>query len=241
MLYADEQLDTDIDAPPPEISPFTTEVEFGYQAHSGNSDSQSLNARLSSEYLTGRYRFKGEWKYYQLYKDDKEDKRQSSYDLQADYKLSQRTYFYTSFTGYDSRYSAYYKDYTLSSGIGYQFTNTDKYGLEVEAGPGFRSQDPNLEEIGNDDLVFPETVNEPIFRGNASVRWQVVESLSLDGNVTLVAGESNTRMDTQFGLTNTITDDIALKLVHTRQKHSRVPEGLEDTDSVFSANLLFIF
>ena len=81
----------------------------------------------------------------------------------------------------------------------------------------------------------------PFFVAMRRYGWQVVKSLSLDGNITLVAGESNTRMDTQFGLTNTITDDIALKLVHTRQKHSRVPEGLEDTDSVFSANLLFIF
>jgi putative salt-induced outer membrane protein len=244
MLYAEEQLDTDIDAPSPqtsEVSPFSSEVEFGYQSHSGNSDSQSLNARLGSEYVTGRYRFNGEWKYYQLYKDGEEDKRQSSYDLQADYKLTQRTYFYTSFTGYDSRYSAYFKDYTLSSGIGYQFTNTDKLAIEVEAGPGFRSQDPNLDEIDDDDLIFPETVSEAIFRGNASMRWQIVSSLSLTGNVTMVGGESNTRVDSEIGITNTITDDIALKLVHSQAKHSRVPQGLSDKDSVFSANLLFVF
>ncbi len=240
-LHAEEHLDTEIDAPSPTPSPFTSELEFGYQSHSGNSDSQSLNARVSSEYVTGRYRFNGEWKYYLLYKDGTEDKRQSSYDLQADYKLSQRTYFYNSFTGYDSRYSAYYKDYTFSSGIGYQLTNTERLGIELEAGPGFRSQDPNLDEIDDDDIIFPETVNELIFRGNASVSWKVVESLSLSGNFTVVGGNSNTRFDSEISVVNTITDDIALKLVHSRQYHNRVPDGLSNSDSVFSANLLFLF
>ncbi|MEZ9706781.1 hypothetical protein AB4308_20585, partial [Vibrio breoganii] len=31
-------------------SPLKTEVEFGYQSHTGNSDSRALNARLNGEY-----------------------------------------------------------------------------------------------------------------------------------------------------------------------------------------------
>lgn len=38
--------DTDISIP----SPWKHQVEFGYQAHSGNTESESLNSRLKSEY-----------------------------------------------------------------------------------------------------------------------------------------------------------------------------------------------
>ncbi|MGR5541495.1 DUF481 domain-containing protein, partial [Vibrio campbellii] len=93
-------------------SPWNSEVEFGYQAHSGNSDTQSLNSRLDIEYISGRHRTYGEWKYYLLYKDGDEDKRQSTYSLQSDYKLGPKTYLYGSFRGVDSKYSAYFKDYT---------------------------------------------------------------------------------------------------------------------------------
>lgn len=121
-------------------NPLKTEVEFGYQSHTGNSDSRSLNARLNGEYTAGRHRTSGEWKYYNLYKDGEEDKRQSTYSAQSDYKLSPKTYLYGSFKGVDSRYSAYFKDYTISSGLGYQFSNTEEFVLEVEVGPGFRYQ-----------------------------------------------------------------------------------------------------
>ncbi|OBT16376.1 hypothetical protein A9264_11170 [Vibrio sp. UCD-FRSSP16_10] len=236
-LHAEEPDDTNIDSP----SPFKTEVEFGYQAHSGNSDSESLNSRLSGEYIKNRYRINGEWKYYLLYKDGEEDKRQSTYDIQGDYKLGPKSYGYANFSGYDSKYSAYFTDYTVSMGMGYQITNSKYLLLEGELGPGYRYQEPNLDEIDDDDIVFPETVQEAIIRGNLSMVWKPIKTLSIGGNLTIIAGESNTRTDTELSVINAITEDIALKLVYNRQHHNKVPDGLSNTDSIFSVNLLFLF
>ncbi|MEZ9051488.1 DUF481 domain-containing protein [Vibrio sp. 10N.247.311.64] len=222
-------------------NPLKTEVEFGYQSHTGNSDSRSLNARLNGEYTAGRHRTSGEWKYYNLYKDGEEDKRQSTYSAQSDYKLSPKTYLYGSFKGVDSRYSAYFKDYTISSGLGYQFSNTEEFVLEVEVGPGFRYQEPNLDEIDDDDIIFPEIVEEAIFRGNVNTSWQVLKNLQLKADVTLVSGHSNLKFDTELEAINDITDNIALKIAHSRQYHDKVPEGLSKQDSVLSINLLFQF
>ncbi|MFM2591084.1 DUF481 domain-containing protein [Vibrio sp. TBV020] len=239
LAYADDtgQNDTDIELP----SPWNTEVEFGYQSHTGNSDSKSLNSRLNAEYVEGRHRTSGEWKYYLLYKDGEEDKRQSTYTAQSDYKLGPKTYLYGSFKGVDSRYSAYFKDYTLSGGLGYQFSNTEQFVLELELGPGFRYQEPNLDEIDDDDIIFPETVQESIFRGNLNTTWKALDNLSISADLTMVSGDSNTRTDTDISVTNNITEDIALKLSHSRQYHDKVPDGLEKADSIFSVNLLFIF
>ena len=239
LAYADstDQSEMDIQVP----SPWDTEVEFGYQAHKGNSDSESLNSRLSAEYIKGRYRTSGEWKYYLLYKDGTEDKRQSTYTMQSDYKLGPKTYLYSSYKGVNSKYTAYYKDHTLSGGLGYQLSNTDDFLLEVEVGPGYRYQEPNLDEIDDDDIIFPNIVREAIFRGNINSSWQVLENLRLSADVTWVSGHSNTRTDTDISVTNNITEDIALKLTHSRQYHDKVPEGLSKADSMFSVNLLFVF
>ncbi|MDE1233220.1 DUF481 domain-containing protein [Vibrio aestuarianus] len=237
--YADEETknDTEIEVP----SPWNAQAELGYQAHTGNSDSESLNTRLRAEYTEGRHRTSGEWKFYMLYKDGEEDKRQSTYSAQSDYKLGAKTYLYGSFKGVDSRYTAYFKDYTLSSGLGYQFFNTDEFLLELEVGPGFRYQEPNLDEIDDDDIVFPDIVKEIIFRGNVRIDWQALENLTLSADVTMVSGESNTRTDTELSLTNNITETIALKISSSREHHDKVPEGLSKTDSIFSINLLFNF
>lgn len=237
VVYAEEITTTDIEIP----SPLSSEVEFGYQSHTGNSDSQSLNARLSGEYTEGRHRTHGEWKYYMLYKDGEEDKRQSTYSLQSDYKLSPKTYLYGSLKGVDSKYTAYFKDYTLSSGFGFQFSNTDLFKLELEVGPGFRYQEPNLDEIDDDDIIFPDIVQEGIFRGNLNAAWQPLKTLNLAGDITVFTGRSNTRTDTEISATNNITDDIALKLAYSRQYHDKVPNGLHKSDSIFSVNLLFVF
>ncbi|OIQ22851.1 MAG: hypothetical protein BM561_11435 [Vibrio sp. MedPE-SWchi] len=233
-----------VESPPIEIdvpSPWKSEVEFGYQAHTGNSDSQSLNSRLAAEYVSGRHRSSAEWKFYMLYKDGEEDKHQSNYSAQSDYKLSPKTYLFGNFTGFESRYSAYFKDHTMSGGLGYQFTNTEKLLVELEIGPGFRYQEPNLDEIDDDDIIFPDLVQEGIFRGNINIEWNVVNNLEFSLDMTAISGPSNTRLDTNFTATNNITDDIALKLAYARQYHDKVPDGLSNADSIFSVNLLFIF
>ncbi|QIL85254.1 DUF481 domain-containing protein [Vibrio sp. HDW18] len=222
-------------------SPWSHHVEFGYQAHTGNTDSQSLTSRMKSEYTSGRHRTYGEWKFYKLDKNGKANKHQSTYALQSDYKLGPKTYLYASFYGTDSRYSAYFKDYTLSAGLGYQFVYTEDFTLEVEVGPGFRYQKPNQDEIDKNDIVFPDQVNEGIFRGNLKSEWQALANLCFAAELTMVSGGSNTSVDSDLSVTNKITDNIGLKIRQSRQFHNRVPEGLSKEDSVFSVNLRFQF
>ncbi|MCG6232937.1 DUF481 domain-containing protein [Vibrio furnissii] len=233
----DPKRDTDIKIP----SHWHSQIEFGYQSHTGNTDSESLNTRLKGEYIEGRHRTNGEWRFYKLDKNGKENKRQSNYALQTDYKLGPKTYLYGSFKGIDSRYSAYFKDYTLSGGLGYQITHTEQLLIEVELGPGYRYQEPNLDEIDKTDVVFPDIVQEPIFRSNLKTEWQALKSLKFAADLTLVNGESNTRLDSELNVINNITEDIALKINQSRQYHTRVPDGMSKADTVLSVNLIFLF
>ncbi|WP_407702371.1 DUF481 domain-containing protein [Vibrio algarum] len=225
----------------PLTSPLQSEVEFGYQSHTGNTDAQSLNTRVDAEYTSGRHRHSGEFKLYKLDKNGEEDKFQLTYEAQSDYKLNSGTYLYAGFKGIDSRHSAYFKDYTLSAGVGYQVTNSKDLLIEIEAGPGYRYQEPNLDELDDDDIIFPNIVQEPIFRGQLNSNWQIIDNFALAAKVTLTTGSSNSKVDTELSAINNITDDIALKIIHERQHHDKVPEGLSDVESSLSINLLFIF
>ncbi|NLS13470.1 DUF481 domain-containing protein [Vibrio sp. SM6] len=223
------------------MPPVHGEAEFGYIAHSGNTESKALNTRLAGEYTIGRHRSSAEWRYFHLYKDGEEDSRTFTYAAQTDFKLGPKAYLYGNFQGVDSKYSAYFKDYTVSSGLGYQITNTETFLLEFEVGPGFRYQKPNTEEIDDDDLVFPEDVKEGIVRTHITSAWQVVDNLRLAADVTAVSGRSNMRIDSSISINNEITERIALKIAHSQAYHDRVPEGLYNSDSLFSVNVLFDF
>lgn len=232
-----ENNDTDTSLP----SPWDTQVEFGYQSNKGNSDSQSLNSRLEGSYTSGQHRHSGEIKYYLSEKDGEADKDQLSINLQSDYKISPDYYVYANFKGLNTAYSAYFKDYVFSGGMGYQVSNTDALLLELELGPGYRYQDPNIDEIDDDDLIFPETVQEVIIRGNVNLSWKPIDTLTLAAEITSTVGRSNTRLDSEVSATNNITEEIALKIAQSQQYLDRVPPGLSRTDSVFSINLLFSF
>jgi putative salt-induced outer membrane protein len=233
-IEAEEQ-----DTTPP--SPWESQVEFGYQSSKGNDDSQSLNGRLEASYTAGQHRHTGEVKYY-LSKDDGEtDKDQLSLNLQSDYKISPDYYLYANFKGLETKYSAYFKDYTFSGGLGYQASNTETLVLELELGPGYRYQNPNLDEIDDDDLIFPETVAEAIIRTNMTLSWKPMDVITLASEVTVISGKSNTRVDSEISVTNNITEEIALKVAQSQEYLDRVPPGLSKTDSVFSVNLLFLF
>lgn len=224
-----------------EESPWKPEIEFGYQSRKGNDNNQSLNVRIAIGYIKGKMRNSGEVKIYREDEDGEEEEREQSYELQSDYKLGPKTYLYGSFKGIDSKYSSYFRDYTVSTGFGFQLSNTEQFKLEAEIGPGYRIQEPNTDEIDGDDPIFPENVQEVILRGNLTSVWKPFKTLSFEMQVTIVTGPSNTRLDTEISAINNITEDIALKISHHRENLTRVPNDLENTDSIFTMNLLFRF
>ncbi len=219
-------------------SPWAGKVELGYLEHSGNTSRATVNSKIAGSYTSGRHRTQASWKYYHLRRQVYSNKRQSTYTLQSDYKLGPKMYIYTGFKGVDSSYSAYYKDHTLSFGLGTQVTNTDRLLLELEAGPGYRYQKPNIDEIDDSDVVFPVIVKEPIFRGNVRTEWNILPNLQLYTDITLISGSSNTNITADFGLTNKMTDNVAFKISQSEEYYNKVPEGLKKHDGLFTVSVL---
>ncbi len=215
------------------------EIEFGYRSEQGNEDERSLNARLALSHISGRLRNSGSIKIYMKNEDGKEDERDQTYQLQSDYKISPRFYIYGNFKGIDSKYSSYFHDYTVSSGLGYQLTNTETLKIETELGPGYRYQEPNTDEIDDDDPIFPDNVAEPIIRASLTANWKPLDNTSFKFDGTMVSGSSNTRFNTEISIINYITEDIALKISQNIEHLSRVPNNLEKTDTILTINILY--
>lgn len=232
--YADDE-----DAPTKPPSPWTSELELGYQSLGGNSDSESLNTRVGLTYVKKQLRQTVEAKYLLAEKDGEEDKRKGQLELQSDLKVNEKTYVLGNANYVDDKYGPYFTDFTLSTGLGYQLLRLETFQMEVELGPGYRHQEPNIDEIDDDDIIVPETVDELILRANTKFTWKPSKNVELSGRVTGIAGNSNSTLEAQINLTSAVTENIAIKISNTQKLNSWVPEGLKKRDSTMTINLLF--
>lgn len=230
---------TDDDRPTRIPPPLSTELELGYQSLGGNSDSQTLNTRLGGVYVKSQYRHSGELRFLLAEKDGEEDKRRGQVELQSDKKINERTYILGNINYVDDRYGPYFTDFTFATGLGYQLVRRETFQMEVEAGPGYRHQEPNLDEIDDDDIIPPETVDELILRGNAKMTWKPSKTVELGVRLTGIAGNSNSTMEAEFNLTTAISDFVAIKITNNQKLNSWVPDGLKKRDSAMTVNLLF--
>ncbi|MCQ1060166.1 DUF481 domain-containing protein [Photobacterium sp. DNB23_23_1] len=219
--------------------PLTTELELGYQSLGGNSDSQTLNTRIGGTYLKNQYRHSGELRFLLAEKDGEEDKRKGQIELQSDKKVNERTYVLGNVNYVDDRYGPYFNDFTLATGMGYQLIRRETLQVEVEAGPGYRHQEPNLDELDDDDIVVRDTVDELILRGSAKMTWKPSKTVEIGVRLTGIAGNSNSTMEAEFNLTTDISDFAAIKISNNQKLNSWVPEGLKKRDSAMTVNLLF--
>lgn len=241
-LSAQEPISSEVQKNTPLVipSPWKSEIEFGYFSLSDDK-SKALSTRIWLQYLLGAYRTSGEWQYNLVYKNDKEDRRMSTYRFQSDYKLGPKVYFYSSFRGVNSRYSSYYEDYTFSAGGGYQIIYTSNIRYEVEFGPGYQYQVPNLDEIGSKDRIFPNKVQEAIFRLNSKLELTLFDGLALKSEVIYVSGFRNMTLDSRVSLINQLNERAAIKVTYTNVFYDRVPQGTSKTATSLSMNVLFNF
>ncbi|MGF1733383.1 DUF481 domain-containing protein [Photobacterium kasasachensis] len=239
LLLANTPAFADDDKPTQLPPPWSSELELGYQSLGGNSDSESLNTRVELTYVKNQYRQTAEAKYLLAEKDGEEDKRKGQIELQSDVKINERTYVLGNANYVDDRYGPYFTDFTLATGLGYQLLRLETFQMEVEAGPGYRHQEPNIDEIDDDDIIVPETVDELILRGSTKFTWKPSKTIEFNARFTGVAGNSNSTLETEIDLTSSITDHIAIKFSNTQKINSWVPDGLEKRDSTMTINLLF--
>ena len=222
-----------------EPSPLTSTIGLGYQSLSGNSDSQTLNGNVALTYTKGRYQTNGDAKFIMAKKNGEEDKRKMSMSLKAKRMIRDGYYFYGNGSYIDDRYGPYYADSIVSTGIGYRLFSYETFQTLVDIGPGFRHQDPNLDEIKDDSIVKQEVVNEMVLQSTIDIKWKPLKTLTLSAKFNIISGQSNTTLETTLNATNAITDNIALNLGYTQTAYSWVPEGMQNSDTTTTISLIY--
>lgn len=216
----------------PALAEFSGEGNLGFSAVSGNSDSESLSAKLAAEYASGNWTHAASASAYAASSDDEQTAESYSAKLETDYLFSEKTYWLGSAAYKSDRFSAYDNQATVSLGVGHHLIDNGITTLDLEGGVGYRSSEPS----DNSD-----TENETIFVGGVTFNHTLTDTTSFSSSWSVESGSENTYAEADLGLRVAMSEALGLALGYVVKHNTEVSEGTEKTDRYTSVTLSYLF
>jgi len=205
--------------------------ELGLVRTTGNSETESLHLKL------GFVREGEKWRHRAganaLRADDTGVTTAERYGLewQSDYKLTDRSWVLGALRYESDKFSAYDNQKTYTLGYGHMLLDNATHKLVGEVGVGYRDA----------ELLTGETETGTIFRGVVDYAWTVTDTTEFTNRFLVESGSDNTFMQNVAGLAVAINSRFAMKFAYEYRHNSDVTPGVDNTDTITSANLVYNF
>jgi len=206
--------------------------ELGLAIAKGNSDNQTLNAKL------GLAKDAGKWKHTVgaafLYgkSDGLESARRYEVFGTTGYRLTDRSYLFGSVRNQRDRFAGDEYQWTAAGGYGYEAIKNDTTKLTLEIGPGYRWSKVQDLRIHN---------NEAIVRGFVDFGHKFNDNTSVYDTLLVEAGSDNTFARNDFGVLVKMSDAMALKAGIEVRHNTDVPVGVKKTDTLTTVSVVYGF
>ena len=206
-------------------------AELGFVTTSGNTETETLNAKAAASTDREQWRHKGEVT--ALKSSDAVNTTAEKYTLmvQSDYKLEGKNFLFGVVTYDDDKFSGY--DYRVTEAIGYgrRVIEETDMTLDLEIGPGARQS----------KLDSGETDSEGLIRAAAIYNWTISKTSKFGEALTVEAGEDVTVTKSVTSLSSQIEGNLSMKVTFTYKNTSEVPVGVEETDTETAITLVYNF
>lgn len=212
-------------------------AELGYVSTSGNSETESLNAKVAASTDRENWRHKAEAT---ALKSSSEDATGADVTTakkvtlmgQSDYKLEGKNFLFGVITYENDKFSGF--DYQVTEAIGYGRRVIDETDmtLDLEIGPGARQS--KLAATGKKE-------SEGMIRAAAKFDWAVSKTSKFGEVLTVEAGEDVTITKSVTSLSSQIEGNLSMKISYTYKRTSEVPVGVDDTDTETAVTLVYSF
>lgn len=209
--------------------------ELGWVSTSGNSDTQTLNAKLALQLDRNAWTYKGGLNVLRASEDG--DKTAERYEATAKtkYHFDEKSYWFNAFRYEDDRFSGFDYQTTLTTGYGRTLLESDTQKLDTEIGVGARRSKPSATEM----MPMPESSTDAVLRGGAEYAWQLTDTTKFTNDFLVESGQDNTYAENQAGLSVAINSRFSVKLGYAVRHNSKVPSGTDKTDTVTTVNLVY--
>ena len=206
-------------------------AEVGFVTTSGNTETETLNAKGSV--LTDREKWRHKGQITALKTSDAITTKAEKYTLllKSDYKLKGKNFLFGVLTYEDDRFSGYEYRVTEAIGYGRRVIKEKNMTLDLEIGPGSRQS----------KLDSGETESEAMLRAAANYAWTISKSSKFSEALTVEAGEDVTVSKSVTSLSSQIEGNLSMKITYTYKNTSEVPVNVEKTDTQTAITLVYTF
>ncbi len=226
----------------PAAADWSGQGEAGLVSSSGNTDTESGNARLEIANELGA------WTHSvgatALFAKTDGEKTADRWELfgQSEYAITERNFGFAAGRYEEDEFGGFEYQASISAGLGHHFIDNDRTILTGTAGLGYKFYETPDVLDGSGNLLEPgEEDDELIFRGTVDFEHALTETTRVTNALVLESGSSNTYVENALALQVTMTDRMALALGYTIRHNTEVPAGFEKTDKLTTVNLVYEF
>ncbi len=204
-------------------------AELGFVKTSGNSDTQTLNAKMNTSTAYDLWKHTLQAEALNSTSNDVRSAEKYRLEGQSDYSLSERSYALGLASWENDNFSGFDYQATAAIGLGYKAIQESDMTLSLELAPGYRISEY---EVG-------DTEKDAIIRAAENFSWKFSPTSKFDQYLNTEAGDSNTV--TRFGvsLTSQVADALSMKLGYQIKHNSDVTPGADKTDKQTSVTLVY--
>ena len=205
---------------------------FGGVLARGNTETETINLNIDVENKLDNWTHKAGASMLRTVTDDITSADRWEVRGESQYSLTERSYLFGALRYEDDAFTDFAYQATLSGGYGYRFIMTDTTKLEAQIGAGYRETELRLSGEQDDDIIA---------RGALNFEHKLTETTLIYDRFLVESGSSNTFVQNQLGVEVKISDTFALGLDYAVRHNTDVLPGTEETDQVFTANLVYGF
>ena len=208
------------------------EGELGFTSTSGNTTSQSLNAKLGISKSHDQWTHTASIEAIKASTNHVTSSDSKVFKEKTQYNFSENDYAFGKLHYEDDRFSG--KDYTayISFGLGSRFIQNESHTLDASLGIGYRtSKDTATQQTNDEGVVTADAKYEYIISPNASFS----EAISVE------SGKDNTHSESETVLKTKINGNLSSKISYVVKHNSDVIPPIEKTDTITTVSLMYSF
>lgn len=213
-------------------SPWSGEGDLAFSKSSGNSENETLLAKLMLSYKRDRWTHVGNIEAINASEDETRSAEAYTVRGKSSFEFGERYYGFGNGRYEDNRFSGYEYQASFTGGLGMHVIDTERTRWDVETGAGYRRSEE--QDTG-------ATFNEAIFRAASIYQHQLTETTRLENTLGVESGADNTFAEGMIGLRVSINSRLGLRVTYTVKHNTDVPVDSKNTDTLTSVGLTYSF
>lgn len=163
------------------------------------------------------------------------------------YKFSPHNYVFGTARYDNDDFAPYEWQFVASLGYGHQFIKDETTELSMEAGPGFRRLQPIAVVAANPApppvliRIEPDAETDAVARGAMNYKHKLTQTMELADVLLIESGGGRTFVQNDLGAAVKINAHFSLKAGFQVRYNSNTPAGVENTDRLFTTNVVYGF